>query len=122
MLRSVRAQAYKLIILQLVVVAALAILWWIFKNITSGYSAVLGGIACIIPSWYFIRKFFSKKRRTPQAIISSFYLGELTKLFLSMVLLILVVKFTPAIIVPTLTGFIGAYLASAVSLFCIRIH
>ena len=120
MLTNIRAKAHKLIIIELVVVITIAVLWWIFRDFKSAYSTLLGGLTCIIPSWYFIRKFFSKKKRTPQAIIKDFYLGEITKLFLSVVLLILIIKFIPVFLIPTLTGFIGAYFASGAGMVLLK--
>lgn len=111
MLRLARNKAYQLILLQLLVVAVLFIVWWLFKDIKAGYSAFLGGLAGIIPSIYFVHKFFTNKKRTPQKIITDFYIGEIIKLLASAILLVLIVKFIPIHILPLITGFIGAYLS-----------
>lgn len=111
MLKPFRKQAYWLIVFQAAIVGLLFFVWLVFRDINSGFSTILGGSACIIPSLYFIKKVFSPKKRTPQKIIRDFYLGEMVKLLLSAALLVLILKFIPVKIVPLLSGYIGAYLA-----------
>ena len=111
MFNIARSQAYKLVTTQIVIVVIIAILWWIFKDFTHCYSALLGGFAYIIPSWYFIRKLFANKKRTPQTLVRTFYLGELTKLLLSAILLVLIVKFIPTNLFAVLSGYIVACLS-----------
>lgn len=111
MLKPIRKQANKLIFLQISIVVVLAILWWGFKDIKYSYSALLGGMACIFPSWYFIHKFFKNRQRSPQTILKDFYVGEMLKLFLSVVLLVLIVKYIPVHLLAVITGYIAACLA-----------
>jgi ATP synthase protein I len=111
MLQPYRRQAYKLVLLQIAVVLALFLCWWIFQDIKAGYSALLGGLAGVIPSLYFVKKLFSSKERSMKKIMLDFYLGEFTKLFLSAILLVLIFKYIPVKLVPLITGFIGAYMA-----------
>jgi len=111
MLQPFRAKAYKLIYLQIAVVLLLFFGFWLFKNIQAGYSAILGGLACVIPSIYFVRKLFSSYQRSPQKIVLDFYVAEFIKLFLSSILLVLIFKFLPVKLVALVSGYIGAYLA-----------
>ena len=111
MFQPFRAQAYKLIYLQIAVVVLLFCCFWVFKNIQAGYSVILGGLACVIPSIYFVRKLFSSYRRSPQKIVMDFYVAEFIKLFLSAILLVLIFKFVPVKLVALVSGYIGAYLA-----------
>lgn len=111
MLQPYRRQAYKLVLLQIIVVLALFLCWWLFQDIKAGYSALLGGLAGVIPSLYFVKKGFSSKERSMKKIIVDFYIGEFSKLLLSAVLLVLIFKYLPVKLVPLITGFIGAYMA-----------
>ncbi len=111
MFNIARSQAYKLVATQIIIVVILAVIWWIFKDLTHCYSALLGGFAYIIPSWYFIRKLFTNKQRTPQAMVRTFYVGELTKLLLSAILLVLIVKFIPTNLFAVISGYIVACLS-----------
>ncbi len=111
MLQPYRRQAYKLVLLQIAVVLGLFVGWWLFKDIKAGYSALLGGLACVIPSLYFVKKLFSSKERSMKKIMFDFYIGEFSKLLLSAVLLVLIFKYLPVKLIPLITGFIGAYMA-----------
>ena len=111
MLQPYRRQAYKLVLLQIAVVILLFIGFWLVKDIKAGCSAILGGLACIIPSLYLVRKLFSSKDRTMQRIMFDFYIGEVSKLLLSAVLLVLIFKYLPVKLIPLFSGFIGAYMA-----------
>jgi len=111
MLQPYRRQAYKLVLLQIAVVLGLLVGWWLFKDIKAGYSALLGGLACVIPSLYFVKKLFSSKERSMKKIMFDFYIGEFSKLLLSAVLLVLIFKYLPVKLIPLITGFIGAYMA-----------
>ncbi|KPJ68127.1 MAG: hypothetical protein AMJ43_01615 [Coxiella sp. DG_40] len=126
MLKPFRAQAYKLVFLQILVVAILFFYWWLFRGVNYGFATILGGLTCIIPSLYFINKVFSDSERTFQKITVDFYFGEFFKLFSSAVFLVLILKFTPVKLIPTITGYIGAYmsvwLAPLLSLIKINKH
>ncbi|MCK4609340.1 MAG: ATP synthase subunit I [Gammaproteobacteria bacterium] len=111
MLQKARKDAYKLIILQIAVAMLLFVVWWWFKDFAAGISAILGAIACIIPSIYFVHKFFSKHERTTGQIIRDFYIGELVKLFMSAIFLVLIVKFLPVQLVAVVIGYVAAYLS-----------
>jgi ATP synthase protein I len=111
MLQPFRAQAYKLIYAQIAVILLLFFCFWLFKNIQAGYSAFLGGMACVIPSVYFVKKVFSSYKRSSQKIVLDFYLAEFIKLFLSAILLVLIFKLLPVKLVALVSGYISAYLA-----------
>lgn len=106
--RSIRLITYRLIRLQAVVVIVIALYWWI-QGATEGLSALLGGAACVLPNLYFAWYLFSITRsRAAKRIIINFFLGELIKLVLSSVLVILIIVFIPVSIVPFIVGFVGA--------------
>ena len=106
---SARLVAYRLVGLQAVVVVVIALCWWI-KGATEALSALfLGGAACVLPSLYFARRLFAiTSSRAAKRIMINFFLGELIKLALSAVLVVLVIVFIPVAIVPFVVGFVGA--------------
>lgn len=58
-----------------------------FATVISAYSALLGGLAYVIPNaWFVMRAFNDKGHMTPQTILNRFYLGEAGKLFLTAIL------------------------------------
>jgi len=108
---------YKLpIILQLVVVFMIFLLWWWVRDFRAGWSAILGGLACILPSWYFMCKLFGNGgsrsvHLSSKQIIKNFYVGELIKLLLSVIMLVVIIKYFPVDLVPVICGYIGGYLS-----------
>lgn len=112
MLTKIRHQAYKILFFQLAIVILLAIIVLIFIDAKSGFSIFLGGLAYLIPSIFFIIKFLSSKcNRIPSKIFADFYCGELVKLILSFLVLILLFKFIPVKIIFVLIGYGAASLS-----------
>ncbi|AML48178.1 ATP synthase F0 subunit I [Coxiella burnetii] len=106
--RYARGIAYRFVGLQALVVIIIAAGWWI-SGATEAFSALLGGAACVIPSFYFARRLFATTSpRAVKWILVAFYLGELVKLALSAGLVVLIVLFIPVAIVPFIVGFVGA--------------
>lgn len=107
--RSACLIAYRLAWLQAVVVVIIALCWCI-RGITEALSAFLGGAVCVIlPNLHFAWRLFAiTVVRTAKQIMINFFLGELIKLVLSAVLVILIVMFTRVSIVPFIVGFVGA--------------
>lgn len=106
--RSARTIAYRLVGLQAVFVIIIALCWSV-EGIFGVSSALLGGLAGVLPSFYFAKRFFATtSARAPKKIIKSFYLGEITKLLFSAVLVLLIILFIPVAIAPFITGFVGA--------------
>ena len=106
--RYARSIAYSFVGLQALVVIIIAAGWWI-SGAKEAFSALLGGAACVIPSFYFARRLFSTTSpRAVKRILVAFYLGELLKLALSAALIVLIVFFIPVAIVPLIVGFVGA--------------
>jgi len=106
-LKPLYKKTYSIVYLQLLSLVVVSIFWLLFKNFSAAGSACLGGISWIIPTIYFIRKFFAQKKdRTLQQITKDFLLGETIKLIISAVLIILSLK----IFKVNLLGFISGYL------------
>ena len=65
---------------------------WV-NGATSGYSAALGGLVCVVPNAYFARALFLHGgARAAKQIVNGFYRGEALKLMLSAALFTLVFK------------------------------
>lgn len=104
---------FKIIYLQLGILLSVAVLWFFLKNTQTCYSALLGGLAWLLPSWFFIRKFFKRaETRSLQEITKDFFLSELIKFLLATALIILFLKIFPVNLVAFLSGFIGVVVAS----------
>ena len=103
----------RLILSQVFIVIAIGIVAWFFVGTRGGLSALLGGIAWMLPNTYFMHKLFvSRKARTGTQIVKDFYVGELIKLLLSGFLIALAVKFLPIEVLPFFVGFIITLLIS----------
>lgn len=58
-----------------------------FATVISAYSALLGGLAYVIPNAWFVKRAFNDSGQlTPQTILNRFYLGEAGKLFLTAII------------------------------------
>lgn len=109
-MQAVRAKAYGLLGLQLIAVIVLALCWG-FAGTRSTTSALLGGLACILPNFYFAYRFFTSfHSRDIKKILKAFYWGECIKLLLSASLVIIIISEIKVNILPFFTGFIGAHI------------
>ncbi len=101
----------KLFLAQIILTLLLAFVWGI-ADIKVVPSVLYGGFACLLPNIYFAYRFFSKKHtRGPGKILLAFYLGEFFKMIVSAFLIILVIQYAHAIILPTVVGYFVANLA-----------
>ena len=92
---SPRQQAYRLVALQAIVAGVVAVVW-LASSLTAAVSALLGGLAAVLPSFYFAYRFFAATHaRQVQRIVRAFYWGELTKLLLSAGLVIAISRLWP---------------------------
>lgn len=83
--------------------------FWGFLGENSAISALLGGLAWILPSFYFTRRVFKAMRKgEPRYMLKEFYVAEFYKLFFSAVLLILVLKLFSVVAIPFISGYIIA--------------
>lgn len=106
--RSARSVAYRLVGLQGLVVILIA-MGFAISGKAAALSALCGGVACVLPSFYFARNLFATtSARAVKKIIKRFFLGELFKLAFSVTLMILMVRFLPVLLLPLLVGFVGA--------------
>lgn len=116
-----RQLAYRLVALQMGV-AGVVTIGWLLSGWVAAFSALLGGLAAVLPSLYFARRFFSATHaRQAERIIKAFYWGELTKLLLSAFLVIALSKLWPGMaILPFFSNFVAAYLSFMLAPFVVR--
>jgi ATP synthase protein I len=113
MLKPLRQKALLTIYLQLIVILVFAMIWFFIKGLSGSVSAILGGIAWTIPNFYFIRKIFKASNgRTLHDVAKDFYLGEVIKLLMSGILIVLFVKMFAIVLPPFLSTYIGVVMTS----------
>jgi len=85
-----RSPVYRVIWLQLAATFIVAVISLTVGKVHA-YSALLGGLICALPTWYFARKTFAHSgARAARQIVNAFYRGEAIKLVLTAVLFALV--------------------------------
>lgn len=92
----------------------LATVFWGIGGRVSGYSALLGGLTCVIPNAFLALRLVVP-RRDPGArgLLRAAYIGELGKIALTVLMFSLVFSLVrPLAVVPLFTGFIAATLVT----------
>jgi ATP synthase protein I len=107
--------AARVLLAQLALSTVLAAILWGMDGLTSGYSALLGGLTCVIPNAFLALR-LAASRRDPGAgaLVRAAYIGELGKLALTV--LMFGVVFTQVETLapgPLFAGFIAAQLMTA---------
>jgi ATP synthase protein I len=88
-----RQSAFRFIAAQVCVLAVVVILAWLGWNGFVARSASLGGLASVLPSAYFAWRIFSRvDARMMKQMVRSFFINELVKLLLSVILVITFIK------------------------------
>ncbi len=104
----------KVLIGQIGIGAALAaVLWGVYGNV-AGYSALLGGLACVVPNAFLALR-LAVPRRDPGArsLIRAAYIGELGKLALTVLIFSIVFTLVQPLAAAALfAGFIAAQLVT----------
>lgn len=84
---------HRLILLQCICAAASAVVFFLWKGGTAGYSALLGGVIAAVPgAWFAWRAFRYTGTREAERIVGSFYIAEVGKFVLLAMLFALVFK------------------------------
>jgi len=104
----------RLLLLQLALSGALAALFWGTQGYVSGYSALLGGLCCVIPNAYLALRLVAPRRDSgAKALLNAAYIGELGKLTLTLLMFggvfVLVEPLAP---LPLFAGYIACQLAT----------
>jgi ATP synthase protein I len=104
----------KVLLAQLGLSVVLAMLFWGFKGHVSAYSALLGGLTCVIPNAFLALRLVVP-RRDPGAggLVHAAYIGELGKLALTVLMFVMVFTLVkPLAAMPLFVGFICAQLVT----------
>lgn len=99
---------------QLIVSAVLAMLFWGIGGRIAGYSALLGGLTCVIPNAFLALRLVAPRRDAgARGLVRAAYIGELGKIALTVLMFSLVFTLVRPIAVGALfTGFIAATLVT----------
>ena len=103
----------KVLLAQLGITLVLAMLFWGTDGSVSGYSALLGGLACVIPNAFLALR-LAAPRRDPGAgaLMRAAYIGELGKVALTVLIFSMVfILVRPLAAGALFAGFIAAQLA-----------
>ncbi|MDH3351726.1 MAG: ATP synthase subunit I [Gammaproteobacteria bacterium] len=103
---------------QLGIGAALAVVLWGFYGHVAGYSALLGSLTCVIPNAFLaLRLVVPRRDAGARALIRAAYIGELGKLALTVLMFSIVFALVrPLAAAPLFAGFIAAQLVTLAGL------
>ena len=104
----------RVLLTQLGLSVVISALFWGFTGVVSAYSALLGGLTCVIPNAFLaLRLVMPRRDPGAGALIQAAYLGEVGKLALTVIMFILVFTLVQPLAAGALfTGFIAAQLAT----------
>ena len=104
----------RVLLAQLGLSVVLAALFWGMKGSVSGYSALLGGLTCVIPNAFLaLRLVVPRRDPGPGALVRAAYIGELGKLALTVLMFSIVFTMVRPLAAGALfAGFIAAQLVT----------
>lgn len=110
--RAVLRGLRQLRLVQISIVLILSALFLLKNDTSSAFSAIVGGLICIIPGWYFaFQAFRYSGARAAKQIVLRFYWGEAVKYLLTIMLFALAFKFLPISAFACFVSYIAAQLA-----------
>ena len=102
----------RVLLVQLGLSTVISLLFWGLKGHVSGYSALLGGLTCVIPNAFLALRLVVP-RRDPGALMQAAYVGETGKLALTVIMFTMAFTLVRPIAAGALfTGFVAAQLAT----------
>lgn len=109
---SIKAQLFKIVYQQLVIILGLAVLVGLLQGVQKGLSVLSGGLAYWVPTLLFVwRVSRHAGARAAVRFVVTFFAGEFIKLFLSGVLFVMAVKYLSIDMLYGIAGLIGAIIA-----------
>ncbi len=104
----------RVLLTQLGLSVVIAALFWGMTGDVSGYSALLGGLTCVIPNGFLaLRLVVPRRDRAAGALVRAAYVGEAGKLALTVIMFTLIFTLVrPIAAGPLFAGFIAAQLAT----------
>lgn len=113
-----RSKAYRLVAIPIVAAVFLAFILFLVKGLNAGYSALLGCGIWALPNLYFAKKVLTDNiAQSAKQLAQLFYRAEITKLLLSGVLFVLVIKFLPINTLAVLGAYLVAQLTFMISIW-----
>ena len=99
---------------QLVTSAVLSMLFWGIGGRIAGYSALLGGLTCVIPNAFLALRLVAPRRDAgARSLVRAAYIGELGKFALTVLMFSLVFTLVrPIAAGPLFTGYVAATLVT----------
>lgn len=93
-LRAIRSLAFSYVYAQAIVILSVAVLLYFFGSSNTALSFLWGGMICILPNAYFAHKLFARTGATAtRQIITSFYISEVVKFVITILLFVIAFKF-----------------------------
>ena len=83
----------KAVLVQAVVTLVVAVIAALIVGVATGWSAALGGLACVIPNAVFALQLSTAARRPGGATVHGLFIGEFVKVATTMLLLVAVARF-----------------------------
>ncbi|RUQ33526.1 MAG: F0F1 ATP synthase assembly protein I [Candidatus Competibacteraceae bacterium] len=109
---GVKQVTRRIALIQLLVTLAVAAVSLVFSDLQAVWSALIGGGVSVLVSIYFASKIFSIRIGSPAAkIAQAFYVGEVVKLLLTVILLSAAFLWLPVAPLPLLLAYSAALLA-----------
>ncbi len=99
---------HKILLAQTFIVSIVIVAFYFLGNEINAKSACYGGLAALIPNWYFARKIIKHKGQEAKKILRSFYAGESGKLFITAIIFALIFQDPIIDIMAVLTTYIAA--------------
>jgi len=97
----------KLMVFQLLIVLTIALISTVFFSVKSGYSALAGGITFLLPNIVFVLMAFAHAgARQTKKVLRGFYAGEAIKLFLTVILFVVFLKYIPLVLTAFYISFV----------------
>lgn len=110
--QTLKTQALYIMLWQLLPIFSLAIIVWLVQGIEQAFSSLLGGLCYWLPAALLVPCLFSRVGASAaKRFLVIFLIGEMSKLFLSALLFVLLVKYLPVSVLFMLVGFVGAIIA-----------
>lgn len=82
--------------------------FYLFGSDIGAKSALYGGLAALIPNWYFARKINKHKGEEAKKVVRSFYAGESGKLLITAIIFALIFQDPKIDVLAILTTYIAA--------------
>ena len=84
-----RAVAYRLLLLEAAAISFCGLLFFVFADIESARSVIMGGIAFIVPNLLFVRLSLGAVGGSGRGILLRFYIGEAVKVLTTIIIFVL---------------------------------